>query len=94
MRINFFESAYSKLDVGDNGTIMFALDTSTLYYRRAFVDSIIGLDISSGPPLQLYRRMGNVGTAMLTAKVDGVKRLYSYRHLDGYPLIVATRLIF
>lgn len=92
MRVDFFEKAYSKLDVGESGTILFALDTGTLYYRRPFVESIIGLDISSGPLLQLYRRSGRVGTAMLTSKVDGVRRLYSYRHLDGFPLIVAAAL--
>ncbi|MFC5461092.1 sensor domain-containing diguanylate cyclase [Massilia niabensis] len=92
MRVDFFESAYSKLDVGDRGTILFALDTGTLYYRRPFVEGIIGLDISSGPFMQLYRRTGRVGTAMFTAKVDGVRRLYSYRHLDGFPLIVAAAL--
>lgn len=92
MRVDFFEKAYSKLDVGDSGTILFALDTGTLYYRRPFVESIIGLDVSSGPVLQLYRSTGPVGTAMLTSKVDGVRRLYSYRHLDGFPLIVAAAL--
>lgn len=92
MPVDFFEKAYSKLDVGNSGTILFALETGTLYYRRPFVESIIGLDISSGPLLQFYRRTGRVGTAMLTAKVDGVTRLYSYRHLDGYPLIVAAAL--
>lgn len=92
MRVDFFEKAYSKLDVGDSGTILFTLDSGTLYYRRPFVESIIGLDISSGPLLQLYRRTGRVGTAMFASKVDGVRRLYSYRHLDGYPLIVAAAL--
>lgn len=92
MRVDFFEKAYSKLDVGSSGTILFALDTGTLYYRRPFVESIIGLDISSGPLLKLYHRTGRVGSGMLTSKVDGVTRLYSYRHLDGYPLIVAAAL--
>lgn len=92
MRVDFFEKAYSKLDVGDSGTILFTLDTGTLYYRRPFVESIIGLDISSGPLIQLYRKTGRVGTAMFASKVDGVTRLYSYRHLDGYPLIVAAAL--
>lgn len=92
MRVDFFEKAYSKLDVGDRGTILFALDTGTLYYRRPFVESVIGLDISSGPLMQLYRRTGRVGTAIFTSKVDGVMRLYSYRHLDGFPLIVAAAL--
>lgn len=92
LRVDFFENAYSKLDVGDNGTILFTQDNGILYYRRPFLENIIGLDISSGPLLQLYRRTGQVGSAMLTSRVDGVRRLYSYRHLDGYPLIVAAAL--
>jgi diguanylate cyclase (GGDEF)-like protein len=27
---------------------------------------------------------------MLTPKIDGIERLYSYRHLEGYPLVVAS----
>jgi diguanylate cyclase (GGDEF)-like protein len=92
LRVDFFESAYSRLDVGDKGTILFALDTGTLYYRRPFAENLIGLDISSGPLLQMYRENGPVGTTMLTAKLDGIRRLYSYRHVDGYPLIVAAAL--
>jgi diguanylate cyclase (GGDEF)-like protein len=39
---------------------------------------------------QLYWKNGPVGTAMLRSKIDGVVRLYSYRHLNGLPLLVAT----
>jgi diguanylate cyclase (GGDEF)-like protein len=92
LRLDFFESAYNKLDVGKTGTIILALDSGMLYYRRPRIGRMTGMDISSGPLMQFYRTHGPVGTAMLVAKVDGVKRLYSYRHLGGFPLIVAVAL--
>jgi hypothetical protein len=92
LRLDFFEAAYSKLNVGQTGTILFMLDNGKLYYRRPFVEQIIGMDISAGPFMQLYRRQGPVGSAVITAKVDGIRRLYSYRHLNGFPLIVAAAL--
>lgn len=92
MRLNFFEGIYGSLDVGKTGTILFALDNGTLLYRRPLQETIIGTDISSGPLMQLYRAKGAVATAMLTARIDKVTRLYSYRHLENYPLIVAAAL--
>jgi diguanylate cyclase (GGDEF)-like protein len=92
MKLDFFEKAYNKLDVGAKGTVLLALDDGTLYYRRPFTDSIVGTNISNGPLMQYYKLNGPAATAELTAKFDGVKRLYSYRHLDGFPVIVAAGL--
>jgi len=89
LRLDFFGKFYGSLDVGKSGTIILALDNGTLLYRRPFDAAMVGSDIKSGPIYQLYKKNGPVGTAMLTAKIDNVERLYSYRHLDGYPLLVA-----
>jgi hypothetical protein len=56
-----------------------------LIYRRPFQPEVIGMDISSGAILRAYRDQGPVGTAMMTAKVDEIERLYSYRHLQRFP---------
>lgn len=92
LKLDFFESAYNKLDLGQAGTVLLALDRGTLYYRRPFTEKIIGTDISGGPLMTFYRTNGPVGTSVLTAKIDGIKRLYSYRHLGAFPLIVAAAL--
>lgn len=92
VRVDFFERLYAQLDVGKSGTILFARDDGRLYYRKPFNENYVGMDIASGPLVSFYRANGPVGTAMLTAKIDGVKRLYSYRHLANFPLIVAAAL--
>lgn len=90
--LNSFERIYATLKLGNTGTAFFALDDGTLIYRRPFQPEVIGMDISSGAILQAYRDQGPVGTAMMTAKVDEIERLYSYRHLQRFPVIVAAGL--
>ena len=90
IRIAYFSTLYQTFDVGNAGVIMLALDGGTLIYRLPHNEKLIGADISSGPVHQMYRSSGPAGTAMLRSKIDGVERLYSYRHLETYPLVVAT----
>jgi diguanylate cyclase (GGDEF)-like protein len=88
--LGFFGRFYDRFDIGREGTIVLALDDGTLIYRRPFKESMVGTDISKGPVFGMMRRTGPVGSAMLQSNIDGVVRLYSYRHLEGYPLVVAT----
>ncbi|RYF35633.1 MAG: diguanylate cyclase, partial [Cytophagaceae bacterium] len=90
LKLNFFGKFYDSFDLGRTGTIILALDDGTLLYRRPFKTAMVGTSIANGPVYQLYKKSGPVGTAMLISKLDGIERLYSYRHLDGFPLLVAT----
>lgn len=90
IRIDFFADLYDRFDVGREGVVMLMLDDGTLVYRRPFNEKLIGTSVATGPVFRMYRSEGPVGTAMLRSRVDGVVRLYSYRHLRGLPLIVAT----
>jgi diguanylate cyclase (GGDEF)-like protein len=88
--LGYFGRFYDRFDVGREGTIVLALDDGTLMYRRPFNESVVGRDISKGPVFEMLRTVGPVGTAMLRSYIDGIERLYSYRHLEGYPLVVAS----
>jgi hypothetical protein len=90
LRLAFFGRFYDRFDVGPTGTIILAIDDGTLLYRRPFKAAMVGTSIADGPVFQLYKQSGPAGTAMLVSKLDGIERLYSYRHLDGYPLLVAS----
>lgn len=90
IRIEFFADLYDSFDVGREGVILLTLDDATMIYRRPFNEKLIGTSVAGGPIFQMYRAQGPVGTAILRSKVDGVVRLYSYRHLENLPLIVAT----
>ena len=92
LRLDSFERVYASLDLGTSGTVFFALENGTLIYRRPFQEKLIGTDLSHGAVFASYRRTGRAGTEMLVARVDGVERLYSYRRLDEFPVLVATAL--
>ena len=84
----YFARFHDSFDIGGAGTIFLAIDDGTMLARRPFDATAIGKNISEGPVFTQLRRYGP-GTAMLTAKFDGIERLYSYRRVDDYPLVVA-----
>lgn len=90
IRVAFFAELYESFDVGKEGVVFLAHEDGTLIYRRPFKESLIGTSIANGPVFQTYRALGPNGTAMLRSRIDGVVRLYSYRHMNRLPLIVAT----
>jgi len=90
IRIDYFSTLYQSFDVGRDGVIFLTLDDGTLVYRLPHSEKLIGTDINSGPVMRMYREQGPSGTAMLRSNIDKVERMYSYRHLETYPLIVST----
>jgi diguanylate cyclase (GGDEF)-like protein len=90
--LRHFKHFYDSFDIGAQGVIMLALDDGALLVRRAQDETRNRQNIADGPVFRHYRANGPVGTAMLTARADGIERLYSYRHVDGYPMLVAVAL--
>jgi diguanylate cyclase (GGDEF)-like protein len=88
--ITYFAGLYESFDVGKQGVILLARDDGTVIYRRPFNDKLIATSVANEAVFRMYRSAGPVGTGMLRSDIDGVERLYSYRHLDKLPLIVAT----
>lgn len=91
IEMDYFRQFHESFDIGKSGTIFLALDNGTLIVRRPFIAEVIGKDISAGPVFMQLRATGP-GTTMLTARLDQVERLYSYRHITHYPLVVAMAL--
>ena len=91
IEMNYFVRFHDSFDIGKNGTIFLALQDGTLILRRPFDEAIIGKNISRGGVFRHLRSEG-AGTTMLTSNVDGVERLYSYRPLALFPLVVGTGL--
>jgi diguanylate cyclase (GGDEF)-like protein len=89
LNLAWFGRFYESFDVGKNGTIVLALDNGTLVFRRPFNEDQVGMDIRNGTIWQLAQNSTKPGSVMLTPRIDNVERLYSYRHLQGFPLFVA-----
>ncbi|WP_332876466.1 sensor domain-containing diguanylate cyclase [Massilia sp. S19_KUP03_FR1] len=89
LSLQFFRKFYDSIDVGKTGTIVLAIDDGTLLYRRPYNPAMLGAKVTGGALATVFKEQGAVGTVMLVSKIDGIERLYSYRHLEGFPLIVA-----
>ncbi len=92
VKIEFFRAFYDSFGIGAHGTILMATDQGRFVLRRPFNEKDIGADLSGGPLFRLWQEKGETGSAILTANIDKVERLYSYRHLRHYPLLIAVAL--
>jgi diguanylate cyclase (GGDEF)-like protein len=89
INMDYFKKYYTGVDIGQDGAIVFAHDNGKLLLRLPFDDGQIGKDLTGSP---LFKRLSNErsGSAIFTAKIDGVERVYSYQHLERYPLVIAV----
>jgi diguanylate cyclase (GGDEF)-like protein len=93
VRIDYFKQFYESFDIGNKGTIFLAADNGAYVVRRPFRETDIGVDISGGPVFTLWKQLGtSTGSATLVARIDKVERLYTYRHLRRYPLLISVAL--
>ena len=60
--------------------------------RRPFEETIIGSDLSNGTVFKYATKHGPSATAILTSKIDNIERIYSFRYLERYPILIATAL--
>ncbi len=88
--IQNFRSFYESFEIGELGSIALLNDGGTMLVRRPFDDALVGTDLKTGPVYQYYLRNGPVGTTVITSALDNVERIYSYRHLDHYPVFVSV----
>lgn len=92
IKLEYFKFFYDEFDIGKAGVIFLASDNGTMLVRRPFHESTVGIDISRGPLFQQFRSEGPTGMMMVDSIVDHTTRMYSYRHLEEYPLLVAVAL--
>ena len=90
IKLDYFRSFYESFAIGSKGTIFLASDQGRFILRRPFNEQDLGVDMSQGPVFKLWHEKGQAGSAILTSNIDHVERLYSYRHLRGYPLLIAV----
>jgi diguanylate cyclase (GGDEF)-like protein len=91
IEMDYFLKFYSSFDIGETGSIVLASEQGTILIRRPFDRKTVGKKLTGSSILARLRTEGP-STRMLTSRVDGVERLYSYRNVVHYPLAVATAL--
>jgi hypothetical protein len=87
----YLSSFYNSVDLGEAGTVTIAsLDGTILASGRATAkgrDSVIGQTLAGSPVLKLSAG-APAGTLLTRSRFDNVERLFSWRVVRGYPIIV------
>lgn len=92
LSIDYFRQFYATFDIRQQGTIDLVLNDGTLILHSPFRESMIGMNVAHGPIFSSLLPHSPTGTVMLPSIYDDVVRLYSFRQIQGYPLVVIASL--
>jgi diguanylate cyclase (GGDEF)-like protein len=90
IKMAYFDQFFKSFSIDDNGSMFLGLTDGTLLARRPFVESLIGTSLARSEIFEKLLPNAPSGNAMFRSLVDGVVRLYGYRQLDTYPLVVSA----
>ena len=87
IRLEYFQNLFSRLSLGDRGSIALINTDGRMLAREPYDPKIVGRDISHASTFRRFMT-ANEGSFADTASIDGVRRLYVFRHLENLPLII------
>jgi len=85
----YFAGFYAKANIGEVGTIILARQDGTGLVRRSGQTYAFGENMRDSRLLEEVAKRP-AGTFIGRGRVDGVRRLFAYRRLEDYPLVVAV----
>lgn len=88
----YFQHLFGTLDMGRDGTINLFGDDGRLLVRQPYAEASIGKPVAYDSPIGPYLHRGPGGSFRAVSSVDGHERIFYYRHLDAYPVVVTTAL--
>ncbi|RQZ19916.1 GGDEF domain-containing protein [Burkholderia sp. Bp9031] len=87
LSIDYFRALLDGLAVGKHGSAAVVEDNGTLVSRLPYDARVVGLDLHDAPLfIEAQRRSEGVLTGV--GAIDGVRRIYVYKHLANLPLVV------
>ncbi|XHO07863.1 hypothetical protein ACEQUB_p01110 (plasmid) [Ralstonia syzygii] len=91
LRLNYFRRLFDGVSLGEHAAITLVRTDGTLLMRRPYNERLIGSSLSGNPAFQM-RKDAPAGTFIATGAIDGMERLFSYRRIGDYPLILSVGL--
>ncbi|RQS13085.1 sensor domain-containing diguanylate cyclase [Burkholderia sp. Bp9002] len=87
IRLEYFQDLFSRLALGERGSMSLIGTNGLMLMRKPFDPKIIGRNISKASTFKRFMT-AREGSFADTASIDGVRRLYVFRHLNNLPLII------
>lgn len=87
VRLSYFNELFGSLDLGVNSGVNLFRHDGVVISRYPYGDSDVGKTIAGSSNLERFQREGS-GAFIGIAALDGVERLYAFRQVGSYPLII------
>ncbi|MFK3683418.1 diguanylate cyclase [Pseudomonas sp. NPDC088890] len=92
IKVDWFVRYYGDFKIDERGALVLAKRDGTILVRRPFVEQVVGRSLANSEVFRNHLPYANEGIAQAVAVVDGTPRLYAYRALSRYPLVVEAGL--
>lgn len=92
IKVDWFVRYYGDFQIDQSGALVLAKRDGTILVRRPFVEQVLGSSLADSEVFRDYLPYANEGVVETVAVVDGTPRLYAYRGLTSYPLVVQAGL--
>lgn len=92
IKVSYFVDYYGDFKIDDKGALVLAMRNGTILVRRPFIASVVGKSLADSEIFRRYLPNAHEGVAEVRAITDDTERLYAYRALSTYPLVVEAGL--
>jgi diguanylate cyclase len=92
IKVSYFIDYYGDFRIDDKGALVLAMRDGTILVRRPFNAAATVQSLADSEIFTRYLPLSTEGVAEVKAVVDDTNRLYAYRALDSYPLVVEAGL--
>lgn len=87
LNLDYFHKLFGGIDLGQRGAISLIGSNGVMVMRQPYDPKIIGRNISKAATFQRFQT-AREGTFSETASIDGVRRIYYFKHFTKLPLII------
>ena len=91
MRLSSFQNLFEQLEVGMQGSITLCRTDGHLVARYPYHSEDFDRDVGTGEIFQKFSAARS-GRFVSTSTFDGVRRLYTFRHVGDLPLVLSVNL--
>lgn len=92
IKVSYFLDYYGDFKIDDKGALVLAKRSGEILVRRPLVSRTTEQSLAQSEIFTRYLPVSNEGIAEVKAIIDDTQRLYAYRALTSYPLVVEAGL--
>lgn len=92
IELAYFDRFFDRFDIGKRGVITLAMADGSVLARRPTMNNVRGTSVADGELFRKYLKDHYEGTATVQSIIDHEVRIYGYKRLDSYPLVVLAGL--